>query len=73
MKKLVFLLLALILAAALAGCNTGNVPTANPGTTPGLYAPHQNNVNFNDGAMTTNLATDNPLYAMPNTSANTAG
>lgn len=73
MKKLVFLTLSIILTAALAGCNTGNVPTVSPGGTAGIYAPHPNNVNFNDINLTTNFVTDNPVYAMPNVSANAEG
>jgi hypothetical protein len=73
MKKIISLMLALILTAALAGCNTGMTPPAPPYNTANVYTPNPNNVNFNDTDMTTNFATDDPLYAMPNTSMNAGG
>ena len=73
MKRLTCLGLALILTAALAGCNTAMPAQSSPDGPGGVYAPNPNNVNFNDKDLTTNFATDNPLYAMPNTSMNAGG
>ena len=76
MKRLVCLMLALIVSTALAGCNTGTAPpaaTGQTGQTPDVYTPDPNNVLFSDKDLTTNFTTDNPLYAMPNTSWNAGG
>ena len=57
MKKLMSLILGILLAAALVGCNAVNKPA--------VYSPNPNNVNFNDNNLTTNFAKDNPLEAAP--------
>ena len=73
MKKLACLMLAFIISAVLAGCNTRMLPPAAPYQSDSIYSPNPNNVNFNDNNLTTNFATDDPLYAMPNTSMNAGG
>lgn len=63
MKKPICMLLAILAAAALAGCNIGPPaypPPAAPTNDGRQVTPHPNNVNFNDGDFTTNFITDNP-------------